>query len=425
MSRKTPKSPPPIESKDRDGWVKQIRKYKVITPLYGGGEETQKPDSVTVVRASEVRGHLRFWWRATRGGAFHGNLTEMRTAEETIWGSSGEVKKPGPSKISIAVLEGKQGKPIKELESRKGKVEIGEPQSAWSYVAFPLRKEAGKKPAGTVVPDVSFTLEIRYPQGLKEDVEAALWAWETFGGIGARTRRGFGALQLTQVEKDEFQAPKSADVERTVKSNLVKLIPQGYTWPKGVPHLSTSMRLRTIRKTDAISAWEFLFNELKSFRQKRYPDSNGRNFGRSKWPEPDAIRRLPSMTSASKHKTPRSTVDKFPRAKFGLPIIFKFKDDDLGDPSPTTLQGANSDRLASPLILRPIVCSDGAIGLAVILEWEPVETHERYTPPGGLILKDAPGDPIVLSDLEKTEAASIEPLYGNPDVLQAFLNSLK
>lgn len=426
MTRKTPPAPPPVQKKEKDGWVRQTRKYEVITPLYGGGEETQKPDSVTVVRATEVRGHLRFWWRATRGGAFGGDLKKMRDAEEKIWGSSGETDKPGPSKIAIAVVEWKQGRPVKELDTNRGKVEIGEPQSRWSYVAFPLRKEPGRKPAGSVIPDVSFALEIKYPEELRGDVDVALWAWETFGGIGARTRRGFGALQLTHINGDEVPQPASTAVEKAIRSQLEKHIPKGYSWPKGVAYLSSQSRLRSIVKTNIESAWEFMFSKLKSFRQMRYPDRNDRNFGRSKWPEPDAIRRLPGMTSADKHRSPRSLVDRFPRAKFGLPIIFKFKDDEIGDPVPTTLQGLNNDRLSSPLILKPIACRDGAVGIAAILEWEPIQdTDERHTPPGGLILKGARDDPRVESDLAEGDADQIPPLEGNPDVLQAFLDFLK
>ena len=104
MSRPDPKSPPAVLPNEKTGWVKQTRKYKVITPLYGGGEETQKADSITTVRATEVRGHLRFWWRATRGGAFNGNLKEMKKREEELWGSSGEKGKPGPSTVIVNVI---------------------------------------------------------------------------------------------------------------------------------------------------------------------------------------------------------------------------------------------------------------------------------------------------------------------------------
>ena len=43
------------------------RTYTLLTPLFGGGVEPREADPVSVVRATAVRGHLRFWWRAVRG----------------------------------------------------------------------------------------------------------------------------------------------------------------------------------------------------------------------------------------------------------------------------------------------------------------------------------------------------------------------
>jgi len=418
MKRQDPKiSVPEVRKDEKTGVFTETRKYELITPLYGGGEKPAKPDSVTVVRATEVRGHLRFWWRATRGGGFNGNLEKMKAAEEKIWGSSGEKGKPGPSPVIITVFDAKKGAMKKEQEKNGKKAYIGDPRSYWSYVAFPLRDSKGE-----VCEGVSFSLEIKYPDKLKDDIEAALWAWETFGGIGARTRRGFGALKRTDIT-----SPSRGQVAAEIKTGLQKYVVAG-THPAGVPNLVGNLKFKVLLESNAVTAWENLFHKLKEFRQNRNKGSSS-GFGRSKWPEPDSIRRLPGMTSAPEHSKRLNDVDKFPRAKFGLPIIFEFKDKakdgKAGDPVKTTLEGQDHDRLASPLILRPIACSDGAVGLAAVLEWETVNSNEPYTPPGGLKLKGALRDPKVLSDLTQEEADKISPLDGETDVFEAFLNTLK
>ena len=297
MSRPNPKDPPAVGKNEKPGWETQIRKYSIITPLYGGGEATQKADSVTVVRASEVRGHLRFWWRATRGGKSGGNLKTMKDEEEKIWGSPGEKEKAGPSRVivQVTVPEKTKGTPIfaKDVFSkRQGKnipTGIGEPQSPWGYVAFPLRVEKDQngrvtKPAGSVLKDVEFELKISFPTDISSEVEAALWAWETFGGIGARTRRGFGALQNKNLE-----APAMEKIQEKISAGLDQHVVDGI-WPKGVPHLKRDLNFLVKPQKDCLSAWEYLFQRLKAFRQEfRYPGSISR-FGRSKWPEPDSIR---------------------------------------------------------------------------------------------------------------------------------------
>ncbi|MFZ1631825.1 MAG: type III-B CRISPR module RAMP protein Cmr1, partial [Anaerolineae bacterium] len=179
----------------------------------------------------------------------------------------------------------------------------------------------------------------------------------------------------------------------------------------------------------ATDVWLDLITALAQFRQApkgRPKGTQATNWrpGRSYWPEPDEIRRR-TGTHKLGH-APSHPVRKFPRAAFGLPIIFEFKRGDVPpEPQKTTLQGAKHDRLASPLILRPIACANGqAVGLAAVLE-APIK------PPGGWLLKGAPGSPThppIEARLTSTsEANAIKPLKdvgGETNVLLAFLKSL-
>ena len=108
---RTPKIPPPesVEPRHDDNLVTETRRYKVITPLFGGGVTPGEADPITTVRATEVRGHLRFWWRATRGGQFNGNLAAMKAEEERIWGSAAAQGKAGPSRVSVVVSDALPG----------------------------------------------------------------------------------------------------------------------------------------------------------------------------------------------------------------------------------------------------------------------------------------------------------------------------
>lgn len=433
MSRQPPDIKAP-ELKDRTdtGLITQVRQYKVITPLFGGGVTPAEADPVTVVRGTEVRGHLRFWWRATRGGQFDGDLSKMKEAEDRLWGAASTGSNPKPSAVIIDVVPDnpgqhdapfeviagnpdRRGRPRPRVRPRRGSV-------VPAYAAFPLQPPEREAVIGmqtkTVRVGVEFTLKVSFCKQDQEEVEAALWAWETFGGIGARTRRGFGALCCTTVDGVQHPLPTIDNLKQSINASLAKYIVQE-NWPDDLPHLSSTCQYKISKDyRDPISAWRYLLDSLKDFRQMRNDGSQANRPGRSKWPEPDAIRRLTGRRSGL-HSTTLSSIDKFPRAAFGLPIIFHFKDERDGDPSDTTLQGANHDRLASPLILRPLACANNrAVGLALILE-------SPDTLPGGLILKDAPGNPSVQSKIDaKTEAPKIEPLRGDADVLRAFLNFL-
>ncbi|NPA76846.1 MAG: type III-B CRISPR module RAMP protein Cmr1 [Candidatus Diapherotrites archaeon] len=401
------------QSKDT---ICQVRHYKLITPLFGGGAEPHKPDAVTVVRGSEIRGLLRFWWRATAGGRFS-NLNVMREIEGKIWGTAAGIG-AGYSQVKLHVTLTHGGKPFQATDRKGHPVNnIGNVKSIYSYVAFPLRDVPNAK----VWDGIEFDLEICFPKSFAEDIEAALWAWETFGGIGARTRRGFGALQLVTINGKTVPLASPHEIRALIKQRLEQLTSTDQR-QTGFPRLYSNCPLVITKPSkDAIDAWRALFDRYKRFRQARYPDAKGRPFGRSQWPEPDAIRRITGRASPG-HEPIHPVQNKFPRGQFGLPIIFQFKEKDEanGDPPKTTLEGREQDRFASRLIFRPLACQGGAVGLACIL-------GGPANPPDGYVLKEQTSGAVLEHPsvtLSLQDAKQIPPLHGEPDVLKAFLKTL-
>ena len=456
MAREPEMTTPPERGERKRDTISQVRHYRLIAPLFGGGVETKQADPISTVRASEVRGQLRFWWRATRGGQF-ANLAAMKQAEGELWGSTSE-----PSEVQVVVTLNNSGDAIDSFPMPDGsEVGIGKPQSPISYATFALRD------AGSLRLGVEFTLTLSFPKKQQEEVEASLWAWETFGGIGARTRRGFGALcclSYTQdgvpmvVDRPETRTAESVKAwlnkHMEVFSNIVDTRPQvpsiigsqievarnAQDFTGMVTREGRKIAFTTIAKVlldqapsvkpnkaeyiAALTAWYYPIDMLKKFRQSR-TNSRGRSF----WPEPDAIRYRMKNGFQGKHKDPiekTRSIRKFPRAVFGLPIIFEFKDKVI-DPPTVTLQGNSYKRMASPLILRPLRCADNTYAsIAVVL-------NVQRELPGGLSLVvsnrdahlfDENAGAISTEPLTDDEAKNIIPLKGEPDVLLAFLKML-
>ncbi|KWX06696.1 hypothetical protein TR75_05165 [Hydrogenibacillus schlegelii] len=180
-----------------------------------------------------------------------------------------------------------------------------EPNSLWkkvAYVAFPLQSTRGEPrlPPGRVIRGVKFALELIYPKRHQEDVHAALWAWETFGGLGARTRRGFGAIRLVEIDGRRIPPPATVDdVRRDIEKKLKQYVGVDGKWPPGVPHLHPHMRLKVIGPSgpragssgddgrfrsaqtcyrNVEDAWTELVSKLRAFRKQQVN-------GRSAWPE--------------------------------------------------------------------------------------------------------------------------------------------
>jgi len=437
MSRKDPDfSPPEVKLRSDSNIIVQKRKYELITPLFGGGVKTMEADPVTIIRGSSIRGQLRFWWRATRGGQFNGDLQKMKEAEDLLWGAASTETAPRPSMVQIEVSIDYEGKPDAPFEVINKPDKQGRPKrvvqprpdsTAPAYAVFPLQPSEEDAQIGgvgmttkSIRTDIRFTLKLSLEKDGEDrnltEVEAALWAWETFGGIGGRTRRGLGALKCTSISDKAVPLLKREAVETNLHKSLQHHVLEGI-WPPNVPYVDRQGRnIKVVnRNGNVLQVWQALIVALRNFRQARYG-----KMGKSKWPEANEIRRRAGLPpKLADNKTTNDLVEKFPRALFGLPIVFHMAHDPSLKKLTLSLQGANNiQRLASPLILRPLECTGGAVGLAVILSTTSV-------PPDGLSLEGIPlsGDQPD-ANLTKNEARKIDPLDGNPDVLQAFLNTL-
>jgi CRISPR-associated protein Cmr1 len=387
---------------------------ELITPMVGGGAVARMVDEERPVNGKTVRGQLRFWWRATRAARYSADgLSAMRRDEAWLFGKAATFKEQevkaglGPSRVQVTV----------DI-LRRGRVEAHRPGTTPAYASFPLPANANMGlPTARLIQDLAFRVTLTVDgrrldggpldrQTVEADLQAALWAWVTFGGVGARTRRGFGALRVSA------QAPTPKEIRAALDRHVLP-----GTAPRGVPHLSRDPRhtlaLGGYRSDE--EAWTTAIDLYRDYRQSRRP-GQGNKPGRSYWPEPDEIRRLTGETAPA-HRGPLTSVQKFPRAALGLPILFHFRNDRQdpsrsGEPGDTTLRGRHSDRLASPVILRP--AATGTL-LATTLRTAAHPKHPLQT----LTLQGKKFRPIdVTHELTAQEAAELRGRH--PDEEQAY-----
>ena len=302
---------------------------KLITPMHGGGVKTGEVDRAMPIRASALRGQLRFWWRLLNGT--DRSLSDLFAEESLLWGG---ITKQGPraSRVTLQV----RSAPVGDQELITKNQLAQELRSG--FPAYALIAEPRENPSFLNV-GYTFELVLRFKGSISAEqqngvIEALRW-WASFAGVGERTRRGFGAVEAT--------------------ADSMKLVP---VLPNEVAQRGGRMVIGRLTK-EPTKAWKDAVDTLQQFRQGkgvgRNPGSGNRP-GRSRWPEADTIRRL-KKTYAPKHE-PEHRVDGFPRAAFGLPIVFHFKDKRTGDPKgqnsdSLVLEHASHERMASPLILRP------------------------------------------------------------------------
>jgi len=346
----------------------------VITPLFGGSAQAGKVDCELPIRGASIRGHLRFWWRACRGAGYK-DPRELFEAEKHIWGSTEE---PGAIEVHVEVLRPGQRVPCAEYTKRPDGTYSSLPKWHNGYPGYALFPFQGKLRAGrteieenpaTALEGVGFRLRLLAARGRDEDTlyreaEAALWAWLTFGGIGARTRRGCGSLFC---DNSSFRPTgdiggwlkQKADAH-VLKSNGSSLIP-----------LLSGAHILWGDECQALEAWTKAVNAMRDFRQSvgfaRNSGTDPRRPGRSRWPEADSIREQ-ARTWDARHAPQHPARPFYPKADLGLPIVFHFQSG--RDPSDHILEASQdgATRMASPVVLKPLALSrDKAVPIAVVL----------------------------------------------------------
>ncbi|NIA13605.1 MAG: type III-B CRISPR module RAMP protein Cmr1 [Nitrospiraceae bacterium] len=363
---------PEVPAQRSSGCTTREYRISLITPLFGGGVEPGKPDVTLPIRGTSIRGQLQFWWRATRGGG--------ATDHAEVWGMT---EKASP--VQIEVRDVKAGPPKSCAKYAPG--QDGRKRLRWEqpfdsgslpYVLFPFQGQLSRNkreievPPAEFIEPASFVLRLCYPETLQQEIETAVRAWISFGGLGARTRRGCGALLCNEL------APESVtEMQGWFRQTAGSRSGKVHDWPT----LPSSVLIGTEPQTP-IDAWKRTIDLLQRFRQgagfARNPGRQTNRPGRSWYPEPETIRRVTEQRALQHSRLEHIPDDAFPRAELGLPIVFHFQG--RSEPNDTVLYPANGpngeqrERMASPLILKPLALADGrAVSMVVRLVTTPLK----------------------------------------------------
>lgn len=431
-------------NKASDKW--ESYSCQLVTPMYGGGVTAGEIDKEMPIRASSIRGQLRFWWRIANGP--FNDPKDMREKEEAIWGGINDNNQAKASRVEIRVtnvqfngeIPAFEYKPHPKNQSTYKSPPDPNPNFGHAYVLFSAQGklinngiQIEKAPNKIAKPDLCFNLEVRFKhydkkslnqEQVSEVLEAIRW-WASFGGLGSRTRRGLGAIKVVANNKGNKITPvKNFEVE--AKGGKLVLVAE--------PQID-----------DAIKCWRLGCDKLRDFRQgknigRNPPASDSRSpVGQSCWPEADSIRNLSGFYS-ERHEPKNSETNLFPRAVFGLPIIFHFqpsKAPNKAEPKDHIIGvlGEDNERMASPLIIRPYLDVNNKWYSAALLlpKWENALTQQLEIKKLDELPKDENNHyfhPLNHWSNRKIEAKTIKPMNKNgqiraDDPLSAFLDFFK
>ncbi len=223
---------------------KQEYKLEVVTPLFLGGADPSTPE----LRSAPFKGMLRFWWRALNGS---NDLKEMKRNEACIFGST---EKKSMLCINIVEASGikvdRSNLPPGEsyrVESSRGTFNLG----IIDYLAYGLceynkEKRQTEYVKGHFEPKTSFTLELYLKTDLFPQVYDALKCFLLYGGIGARSRNGFGSLYCADIQEDNLPKRSNPPLKFTAfsKDKDARLFRFGFhdSWDKALSEIGMYYR---------------------------------------------------------------------------------------------------------------------------------------------------------------------------------------
>lgn len=366
---------------------------EVATPLFNGGADPDGSAGFGVandagVRVGSIRGAMRFWFRAMAGGLAGDDLRLLGALERRVFGGIAGPGDDGSSATGSPLI---LRLPDPPTASREYTIPGGRAEAAWIgyLLGLGLMRPAPGGPRlvrQCVTPGTSFELKLRFqhprgtPGAVVEAVEAlalvSLWMACTYGGFGARVRRGFGGVRIT---KASGNLPGSWQESwlRTPGAGFCRDHRWPWPWPPQVfgvfgHHLPELIRAEggVAGKPDAwaevppypvlsrayspsavvpevFASWHrtlaYAGKQLRLFRGNRPIDDAGRGRARVRTAEWDDVIKGANAS--------------FPLGALGLPVGYQEKDTRRtftvnavkpGEPEPEQL------RRASPLWLRPV-----------------------------------------------------------------------
>lgn len=210
-------------------------KFRIVTPMFIGGADQTPSDGI---RPPSVKGALRFWWRALNWGKFRKDtkddvsaLRDLHKEEARLFGAAAKTEKGrvtrGQGCFLLEVIHQPDLKRFvdnwPQAHTRNGV------KSKSGYLGLGLFQMNEHQQRQAIEEGAEFTLRLLFrPDTDKKDMEEirkALVALGLFGGLGSRSRRGFGSVALVNLDgKDSGSTLSIAEYKKDIGAFLSQIL---------------------------------------------------------------------------------------------------------------------------------------------------------------------------------------------------------
>lgn len=173
--------------------TKETFTVEVVTPMFLGGADKNSAE----LRGASIKGAIRFWWRAVYGGTFN-SINEMYEEESKIFGST-----KNKSTLVMRITQNKLSNPSNEKISN-GNFDICE------YLAYGYRNRNDIKGH---IDNGTFKIELSCPKSYWKEVEKSFKCLIIYGGLGSKSRNGYGSLRFKNNTNIEMSLLKKGEIK--------------------------------------------------------------------------------------------------------------------------------------------------------------------------------------------------------------------
>ncbi len=323
--------------------------FQIVTPMFLGETQSknERIEVASVLRRPSVKGSLRFWWRALNWGhclsRADGNvvvaLQRLHAKEAHLFGvAADENEEHGQSKFLL--------KPCGEVSSGPFKARSEGHQYLLGQGLFSLKDGVTRDCINTG----TFTLKILFKPTLlpveRQSIIRAILLWGLLGGLGSRSRKGWGSVAIQSMEGQDALNGQQLRVPQTV-SEFGEVLKSLFTHlPSDLPPFTAFSE--TSRIDISLTGSEPLALLSRTGDEMQFYRSNGRSGIVRGEPAEKTFR--PDHDLAQKAAAGAVVATHPKRVVFGLPHNYYFSSTE--DSLKITGGGKDRDRRASPLFIH-------------------------------------------------------------------------
>jgi CRISPR-associated protein Cmr1 len=204
-------------------------RYEIVTPMFiGGGDKQESPE----IRPPSIKGALRFWWRALQWGNClkekdndADNALQLLHEQEAIL-------------FGAAYRDDKYGQGLCTLKLKD--VQVKGEETSWpsnndagaGFLGYGLDQTKTGDPHRKGIKEGQFTvcliLKNKINNEQKKQLENTLLIWGLLGGLGSRSRRGFGSVAIQSMDEQSFRFKQPDDYYKSLRKllNSCELAPE-------------------------------------------------------------------------------------------------------------------------------------------------------------------------------------------------------